>query len=688
MADNHSRNSRLHNPPAEPSYDVYDEDPLVELARIVSEDGGYFNIADRQQARPPVEPEPELHMEAETNDAELGVDLETQLLEELELSMGDPQAADYGEEDYQPTGHYRDDTYFEPGAESSAGYETGHAYAPEEAATLARMSEPPTAVSAEFADDTWDDAIEAAETAAAHADPLAEAADHWAEQTVPMQAETSGYEVEPADVGFGAAGAVPPGSDAGAILSADELAELNDNVTGQDNYFAEADVDLDSEFSGAIAEAGTDDDHDDMIGIPPVVPLGDKFAASGRDVKPEGRSGRKLFAIAAVLSIAVLGGGVVAMMSSTSMTTPGGTPPVIKADTSPVKMEPEVGEDTASDTTQRAFDVASDTGKPVEEVLRDRTETPVDRVIPLEETQRTDVLKPVGSDPTSAGGEKSMARISDGDTARPSSAPKFDPIGPKTVTTMKVNADGTIIRPSLDENPAAPENADDSIIVGGLPSAVPAETDGSVLSAEPKPVPVDVVEIKTEPEASDAAETSGETTPLASVIAGLPEAAGDAPAMPLPRARPEEAPALTARATPSAETTLVAQPAQPSNPVQSAQGGSAPVNLLEAARQSAPRQAAAPEASPVNTGSTASGSGYLVQLSSQRSEEQAIAAFDGLKQRFPSLLGNHNPNIQRADLGDRGVYYRVRVGPMADQTVATQFCEQLKSSGGSCFVTR
>ena len=47
MADNYSRKNRLSNPGVDPSYDVYDEDPLVELARIVSEDGGYFNIADR-----------------------------------------------------------------------------------------------------------------------------------------------------------------------------------------------------------------------------------------------------------------------------------------------------------------------------------------------------------------------------------------------------------------------------------------------------------------------------------------------------------------------------------------------------------------------------------------------------------------------------------------------------------------
>ena len=77
-----------------------------------------------------------------------------------------------------------------------------------------------------------------------------------------------------------------------------------------------------------------------------------------------------------------------------------------------------------------------------------------------------------------------------------------------------------------------------------------------------------------------------------------------------------------------------------------------------------------------------------MQLSSQRSEEQARATFNGLKQLYPGLLGDKTPNIQRADLGDKGIYYRVRVGPMADRAGAIQFCEELKSSGGKCFVTR
>ena len=78
----------------------------------------------------------------------------------------------------------------------------------------------------------------------------------------------------------------------------------------------------------------------------------------------------------------------------------------------------------------------------------------------------------------------------------------------------------------------------------------------------------------------------------------------------------------------------------------------------------------------------------MVQVSSQRSADQAQASFESMKRRYKSVLGGFNPDIQRADLGAKGTYYRVRVGPMASREAALRLCEQLKSAGGSCFVTR
>jgi len=51
------------------------------------------------------------------------------------------------------------------------------------------------------------------------------------------------------------------------------------------------------------------------------------------------------------------------------------------------------------------------------------------------------------------------------------------------------------------------------------------------------------------------------------------------------------------------------------------------------------------------------------------------------------VLGDVQPVIQKADLGDRGTYYRVRLGPYQQQAAA-RLCSNLKSAGGDCFVRR
>src|SRR5262249_54976409 len=82
------------------------------------------------------------------------------------------------------------------------------------------------------------------------------------------------------------------------------------------------------------------------------------------------------------------------------------------------------------------------------------------------------------------------------------------------------------------------------------------------------------------------------------------------------------------------------------------------------------------------------GGGYLVQVSSQRNEADAQASYRGLQGKFPNVLGSHWPVIRRADLGDKGVYYRAMVGPFGSSEEATQFCGNLKNAGGQCVVQR
>jgi hypothetical protein len=82
------------------------------------------------------------------------------------------------------------------------------------------------------------------------------------------------------------------------------------------------------------------------------------------------------------------------------------------------------------------------------------------------------------------------------------------------------------------------------------------------------------------------------------------------------------------------------------------------------------------------------GSGYLVQVSSQRNEADAQASFRALQGKFPTVLGSRAPLIKRADLGEKGVYYRAMVGPFGSPDEASQFCGSLKTAGGQCVVQR
>jgi SPOR domain len=84
---------------------------------------------------------------------------------------------------------------------------------------------------------------------------------------------------------------------------------------------------------------------------------------------------------------------------------------------------------------------------------------------------------------------------------------------------------------------------------------------------------------------------------------------------------------------------------------------------------------------------TASG-GYAVQVSSQRSEADAQAAFRALRAKFPNQLGGREPIVRRADLGAKGIYYRAMVGPFASMEEAAGMCSTLKAAGGTCLVQR
>src|SRR5262245_30001849 len=96
-----------------------------------------------------------------------------------------------------------------------------------------------------------------------------------------------------------------------------------------------------------------------------------------------------------------------------------------------------------------------------------------------------------------------------------------------------------------------------------------------------------------------------------------------------------------------------------------------------------PRQAAAPAPT-----SSSPGSGTFVQVSSQRSEGEAQAAYRSLQAKYPNQLNGRELSIQKADLGTKGTYYRAMIGPFASANEASEWCSSLKAAGGQCLVPR
>jgi hypothetical protein len=80
--------------------------------------------------------------------------------------------------------------------------------------------------------------------------------------------------------------------------------------------------------------------------------------------------------------------------------------------------------------------------------------------------------------------------------------------------------------------------------------------------------------------------------------------------------------------------------------------------------------------------------GYSVQITSQRSEADAQASYRAVQLKSPDVLGSLTPSIRRADLGEKGIYYRAVIGPFAAAEEAGKLCTILKSAGGQCVVQR
>lgn len=176
--------------------------------------------------------------------------------------------------------------------------------------------------------------------------------------------------------------------------------------------------------------------------------------------------------------------------------------------------------------------------------------------------------------------------------------------------------------------------------------------------------------------------------PKATAMAPPPPAAKPAPVKPAPTPAtpPKSVAGLIQQAEPAKPTPkpAAAPPAKPAA-APAATGAPRPLGLAAAPVPPAAKPAAA-TAAPAPAKPAAGG--FVLQIGSYKSQADAQTAWTDYKRRHAALLAGYSDDIQQADLGEKGTWYRLRIGGLSDREVAVALCDRLKADGGACILGR
>ena len=90
---------------------------------------------------------------------------------------------------------------------------------------------------------------------------------------------------------------------------------------------------------------------------------------------------------------------------------------------------------------------------------------------------------------------------------------------------------------------------------------------------------------------------------------------------------------------------------------------------------------------PTPSASALSGS-HLVQVGAFRSQAEADGFWTRMQGKMGGYLDGKSKDVERADLGAKGIYYRLRVGPFASSDAAKTYCVGLKERGQDCLIKK
>ncbi|MEZ5850950.1 MAG: SPOR domain-containing protein [Hyphomicrobiaceae bacterium] len=302
------------------------------------------------------------------------------------------------------------------------------------------------------------------------------------------------------------------------------------------------------------------------------------------------RSGpRPVVVVAALVGAIALGGGLAYGYRMLGGGAPKGATPVVKADKSPTKVTPaNPGGKTMAHTDKKFLNRLTD------------------------DKGSASAPTPVAGGPV---------------------APLREPDGPRKVTTLIVNKDGTI----SPQTTAAPPPPAQVASATTQRTAIPGMVIEGIRPAQPRAMPAE---------------------------SRMPAAAEETPAprvadLPLPKVR--------------GTTNDVAERAPPKR--------KRPAVRDDALATKTALATEAPARSKSLPGTTGRIVGYVPVLASKRSREDALKTFADMHQRYASILTGKSPDVMEAHIANKGTYFRLILGPPASRESARDVCTKLDAAG-------
>lgn len=175
---------------------------------------------------------------------------------------------------------------------------------------------------------------------------------------------------------------------------------------------------------------------------------------------------------------------------------------------------------------------------------------------------------------------------------------------------------------------------------------------------------------------SPSTSSSASGSSAAATAAPAPQVESVAPAPSRVEIQPRNAQQQAARVpapAPQAAPQVALNPAPTPAPAQTSTG-QAPAAQTQTAR-----------VPPQNNGVAGTPKGVHIWLASMKSSDEAEDHWKEVKDQHASVLGGLSPLFTKVDLGTRGTYYRVMVGPIDNRDLAQNLCQQMRSNDPAAF---